>query len=88
MVTGSHWEPQLWNPSFASRALPGRHMFASQLAMGKSFTASGAILATPVTRGHQTLRNLGKSGGNGGLTINKYGSNIEFNGIEWNRMGT
>jgi len=52
MVTGSHWEPQLWKPSFASRALPGRHMFASQLAMGKSFTASGAILATPVTRGH------------------------------------
>lgn len=45
MVTGSHWEPQLWKPSFASRALPGRHMFASQLAMGKSFTASGAILA-------------------------------------------
>lgn len=36
--------PQICATCGASRALPGRHMLASQFAKGKSFTAPGAIL--------------------------------------------
>lgn len=39
-------------PNPTSRALPGRHIFASQLAKGKSFIASGAILRSISTHGN------------------------------------